>query len=59
MTNLGEHEKILTQIAELEKTGVNYFDVEKEFFLIDSDNLDTAVRIFDSGNGHLRRRQFD
>ncbi len=41
MTNLGEHEKILTQIAELEKTGVNYFDVEKEFFLIDSDNLDT------------------
>lgn len=41
MTNLGEHEKILTQIAELEKSSVNYFDVEKEFFLIDSDNLDT------------------
>ncbi|MBR6712324.1 MAG: hypothetical protein IKI76_04925 [Selenomonadaceae bacterium] len=29
----------MAQVAELEKNSVNYFDVEKEFFLIDSDNL--------------------
>ncbi|MBQ3444240.1 MAG: hypothetical protein IJG33_13455 [Selenomonadaceae bacterium] len=27
------------KIAELEKDSINYFDIEKEFFLIDSDNL--------------------
>ncbi|MBQ4495813.1 MAG: hypothetical protein II968_08595 [Selenomonadaceae bacterium] len=39
MINADEHKKLLAQIAELEKNSVNYFDVEKEFFLIDSDNL--------------------
>ena len=39
MKNLDEHKKLLAQITELEKNSVNYFDVEKEFFLIDSDNL--------------------
>jgi hypothetical protein len=39
MRNAEEHKKLLAQIAELEKNSVNYFDVEKEFFLIDSDNL--------------------
>ena len=39
MINVEEHKKLLAQIAELEKNSVNYFDVEKEFFLIDSDNL--------------------
>lgn len=39
MINAEEHKKILKQIAELEKNSVNYFDVEKEFFLIESDNL--------------------
>ena len=39
MKNVDEHKKLLTQIAELEKNSINYFDVEKEFFLIDSDNL--------------------
>jgi hypothetical protein len=39
MRNAEEHKKLLAQIAELEKNSVNYFDVEKEFFLIDSNNL--------------------
>ena len=39
MTNAEERQKLLAQIAELEKDSVNYFDVEKEFFLIDSYNL--------------------
>ena len=39
MRNAEEHKKLLAQIAELEKNSVNYFDVEKEFFLITSDNL--------------------
>lgn len=39
MRNAEEHAKLLAQIAELEKNSVNYFDVEKEFFLIDSNNL--------------------
>ena len=39
MRNADEHKKLLAQIAELEKSSVNYFDVEKEFFLIDSNNL--------------------
>ena len=39
MRNAEEHKKLLEQITELEKNSVNYFDVEKEFFLIDSENL--------------------
>ena len=39
MRNAEEHKKLLEQIAALERDSVNYFDVEKEFFLIDSDNL--------------------
>ncbi len=39
MINANEHKKLLAQIAELEKNSINYFDVEKEFFLITSDNL--------------------
>ena len=39
MLNADEHKKILAQIKELEKNSINYFDVEKEFFLIDSNNL--------------------
>ena len=39
MRNAEEHKKLLAQIEELEKNSVNYFDVEKEFFLIDSNNL--------------------
>ena len=39
MINAEEHKKLLAQVTELEKNSVNYFDVEKEFFLIDSDNL--------------------
>ena len=42
MINTEENKKLLAQIAELEKNSVNYFDVEKEFFLIDSDNLPQA-----------------
>ncbi len=39
MKNAEEHKKLLAQIAELEKGSTNFFDVEKEFFLIDSNNL--------------------
>ena len=39
MRNAEEHKKLLEQIAALERNSVNYFDVEKEFFLIDSENL--------------------
>lgn len=39
MINAEEHKQLLAQIKELEKDSVNYFDVEKEFFLITSDNL--------------------
>ena len=39
MRNSEEHKKLLEQIATLEQESVNYFDVEREFFLIDSDNL--------------------
>ena len=39
MRNFEEHKKLLEQIAALEQESVNYFDVEREFFLIDSDNL--------------------
>ena len=39
MKNAEEHKKILEQVTELERNSIDYFDVEKEFFLIDSDNL--------------------
>ena len=39
MINADEHQKLLAQVEELERTSTNFFDVEKEFFLIDSDNL--------------------
>ena len=39
MTNTDEHKKLLEQVTALERNSVNYFDVEREFFLIDSDNL--------------------
>ena len=39
MINVDEHKELLEQVNELERNSVNYFDVEKEFFLIDSDNL--------------------
>ena len=39
MINADEHKKLLARITKLEKNNVNYFDVEKEFFLIDSNNL--------------------
>ena len=39
MRNPEEHKKLLEQITALERDSVNYFAVEKEFFLIDSDNL--------------------
>ena len=39
MRNTNKRNKLLEQIAELEQGSVNYFDVEKEFFLIDSENL--------------------
>ena len=39
MMNVNERKKLLTQVAALEQDSVNYFDVEEEFFLIDSDNL--------------------
>lgn len=37
--NAEEHKKMLAQVAELERNSINFFDVEKEFFLITSDNL--------------------
>ncbi|MBD3878243.1 MAG: hypothetical protein SR1Q5_00960 [Quinella sp. 1Q5] len=39
MINANEHKKLLEKVTEFEKSNVNYFDVEKEFFLIDSDSL--------------------
>lgn len=39
MRNAEEHKKLLEQVAALERNSINYFDVEREFFLIDSDNL--------------------
>ena len=39
MKNTDENKKLLNQIAKLESNSMNYFDVDKEFFLIDSDNL--------------------
>ena len=39
MKNPEDHKKLLAQIEELSRNSINYFDVEKEFFLIDSENL--------------------
>ena len=39
MRNANERNKLLEQVAALERDSVNYFDVEKEFFLITSSNL--------------------
>ena len=39
MTDAEMYRKILAQVEALERIGVNHFDVKKEFFLIDSDNL--------------------
>lgn len=39
MINIDENKKLSAQIASLAKKSVNYFDVEEEFFLIDSNNL--------------------
>ena len=39
MKSLKGHQRLLKQITELERDSVNLFDVEQEFFLIDSDNL--------------------
>lgn len=39
MRNAKERNELLGQIAELEQGSINYFDVEEEFFLIDSENL--------------------
>ena len=39
MINADERKNLLEQIAGLKKNSVNYFNVEEEFFLIDSDNL--------------------
>ena len=39
MKNPEDHKKLLDQIEELSRNSINYFDVEKEFFLIDSENL--------------------
>ena len=47
MINAEEHKKLLEQITELERNSTNYFDVEKEFFLITSDNLaDVQTRLY-------------
>ena len=46
MRNAEEHKKLLEQIAELERDSVNYFDVEREFFLITSDNLSAVQTRF-------------
>lgn len=39
MIDFKAHKDLLTQITNLEQNSINYFDVEKEFFLIDSNNL--------------------
>ena len=46
MTDAEMYQKILTQVEALERVGVNYFDVEKEFFIIDSDNLPSVQTRF-------------
>ena len=44
MISAEKHQKALERITELERGSINFFDVEKEFFLIDSNNL-SAVKI--------------
>lgn len=39
MITSNERQKLLEQVARLERDSINYFDVEYEYFLIDSDNL--------------------
>lgn len=39
MKNAPERQKLLKQLADSEKTAANYFDVQKEFFLITAENL--------------------
>lgn len=46
MINAEEHKKLLEQITELERNSTNFFDVEKEFFLIDSENLSNVQTRF-------------
>lgn len=46
MRNADEHQKLLNQITALERDSVNFFDVEREFFLIDSENLSTIQTRF-------------
>jgi len=46
MINADERKQLLEQVTELERNSVNYFDVEKEFFLIDSDNLSQVRQKF-------------
>lgn len=46
MQNAKKREDLLEQIAALEKNSVNYFDLEKEFFLITSENLSAVQTRF-------------
>ena len=47
MINADEHKKLFERITALERESVNRFDVEKNFFLIDSDNLsDVQTRFY-------------
>ena len=39
MRDADDRQKLLEQITSLERDSVNFFNVEQEFFLIDSDNL--------------------
>lgn len=39
MITSNERKKLSAKIARLERDSINYFDVEREYFLIDSDNL--------------------
>lgn len=43
MINTDEHQKLLAQVAQLKRDSTNFFDVEKEFFLITSDNLSEVM----------------
>ena len=46
MRSAEEHKKFLEQFAALERNSVNYFDVEREFFLIDANNLSNVQSQF-------------
>lgn len=43
MISVERHQKTLERLTKLERDSINFFDVEKEFFLIDSNNL-SAVK---------------